>query len=54
MIDKQSGLKIRKTKNGMRPEDNLPAPPQTRGLLELGEDGLPVDIEKLVPRREER
>ena len=49
MIDKFSGLKIRKTLNGMRAEDNLPAPPQYVVPLELDENGLPVDFDKLVP-----
>ena len=54
MIDKFSELKIRKTLNGMRDEDNLPAPPQHPVPLELDERGLPVDFDKLVPAEEHR
>ena len=41
--DEYSGLEIRKTDNGPK-ECDLPAP-QTQGLLELDERGLPVGWE---------
>ncbi len=49
MIDKQSGLKIRKTINGMRKEDNLDTPPQHRRML------TEEEIQSIIaaaPRRE--
>lgn len=49
MIDKQSGLKIHKTTNGMRKEDNLDAPPQHRRIL------VEEEIQKIIaaaPRRD--
>ena len=48
MIDKLSGLEVRKTVNGMR--DDLPAPPQYVVPLELDEDGLPVHLDDLLGR----
>lgn len=48
MIDEHSGLEIRKTLNGMRKEDGLPTPPQTRQVLEMDENGLPVDLKSLL------
>lgn len=48
MLDDFSGLEIRRTINGMREEDGLPTPPQHPEPLELGEDGLPVDLAKLI------
>ena len=48
MIDKQSGLKIRKTINGMRKEDGLSAPPQHRKVLSKEEI---VDILDAAPQR---
>lgn len=46
MLDDFSGLEIRRTINGMR--DDLPTPPQHPEPLKLGEDGLPVDLAKLI------
>ena len=51
MLDKLHGVKIRKTKNGMRPEDGFPAPPQHRKVIEVDEKGRPVDLEKLIARQ---
>lgn len=49
MIDEYSGLKIRKTMNGMRKEDKLDAPPQHKRVLEKEEI---VDILVTAPQRD--
>ncbi len=56
MIDEYSGLGIRKTLNGMRAEDGLPTPPQTKQVLKTDKNGVPVDLKSLIgdaPRKKE-